>query len=172
MFQRNYVKEVFTKFRRQLVPFDRVLISFFFKLAERLKINGTSSSPVTNTIDGLSMGNKSAENVKSRHVVIRYGLLVLRRANLLGVQNSECKTSTAYIHSFLRESIALEIRWHAAKTHKSIERWMHPQRKFNLVDLTKKFLVVQLVHGAWNSSRKSVLTADKISLTIISGYKG
>jgi len=43
----------------------------------------------------ISVGNKGAESVKSRHVVIRYGLLALRLADLLRVQSSEYKISSS-----------------------------------------------------------------------------
>lgn len=89
-------KKFLHKLCENSLHFEILFLDSFFLKSEELEINGTFASLVTNTTDGLSVGNKSAENVKSRHVVIRYGLLVLRRANLLGVQNNLKHKTTTY----------------------------------------------------------------------------
>lgn len=73
---------------RQLVHVDRD-----FSTRRKIENQRISSSPVTDAVDGPLARNKGTESVKSRHVVIRYGLLALKRVDLLRVQSSEYKIS-------------------------------------------------------------------------------
>lgn len=116
-----------------------------FSMRRKIENQRISSSPVTDAVDGPLARNKGTESVKSRHVVIRYGLLALKRVDLLRVQSS-IKYRRAVVVDKLFLQRCPRIKWHAAATRKNGEGWwMRPQRKFNLVDPAKKFLTAQLV---------------------------